>query len=134
MALNYDTITNRLRTFRFNHGNDVERLRQERIQDVLDIEEYGHFQKTKKVLTYTTFAGALIVQPFHFAFGRTAFFKALHPYTRVTLRTALLFGPFLFLKALSRHSLDLVYTEMLAKRVSQTYEQPLTMKYRELTV
>jgi hypothetical protein len=81
MALNYDTITNRLRTFRFNHGNDVERLRQERIEDVLDIEEYGHLQKTRKVLMYSTLAGTIIIQPFHLSFGRTAFFKAFYTLT-----------------------------------------------------
>ncbi|OMJ79227.1 hypothetical protein SteCoe_20779 [Stentor coeruleus] len=134
MALNYDTITNRLRTFRFSHGNDVERLRQERVQDVLDIEEYGELQNAKNILKIMTFSGTLLVQPFHFAFGRTAFFKGLNPYIRVTLRTAFLFAPFVALRAASRCSIDQMYSEMLAKKVTQTYEEPLTLKYRELTV
>lgn len=132
MAAKYDPTINRLRQFRFHNGNDAESLQQERMENILDIEELGLINRTRAEYSQRELFGTLLVQPFHFAFGRTSFFKSLHPYLRVTLRLGFIALPLYWLKHSTRIEVDKVYQQLIAKKVYAAYEDPLTMKYKDL--
>ena len=130
MAQNYDPILNRLRTFRFNRSDDYETLRQERIQDVLDIEEFRLVHDKVEKATHTSILVTLSLLPFNYFLGHVPAFNSLNPYFRVTARTALLVLPFFIIRFKSKQELEQLYHEILSKKVTQKYEEPLTLKYK----
>jgi hypothetical protein len=132
MATNYDPLSNRFRTFRFTQGSDLESLRQERIQDVLDIEELGLVYKTLDNLRLKEILVGLAFQPLHFLIGRTGFFKSMHAYSRVTIRTGFLILPYFWMKSRSYYFMQDLYHDILSKKVNVAYEDALTLKYKDL--
>ena len=134
MATNYDPILNRLRTFRFYHGNDTASLRQERIQDALDIEEYGMAMKKLRSFKNQEIYGFLLAQTVHYFVGGTAIFKACHPYLRVSIRAAFLCLPVYLLKIETYNEMQSYYDSVLQKKVGGHYEDSLTLKYKELSM
>jgi hypothetical protein len=121
-----------MRTFRFRNENNLEGLRQERLQDVFDIEEFGQINRKARENAISEVFGTLLLQPFHFYFGRTAHFKSLHPYFRVSLRTAFIFGPWLLMRHISQTELEKMYKELLERRVKDQFEDSITAKYEIL--
>ena len=132
MALNYDPILNRMRTFRFRHGKDMESLLQERPEDVLDIEEYGAvYQKwlVNRLAVVGSFIGLQVV---HSLVSKTNYFQKSHPYARVLTRAFFLFSPIVYSNVVIKPAEKDFLIQILSKKIYEEYEDPITPKYEDL--
>ena len=133
MAINYDPITNRMRTFRFSHNNNLETLKRERPEDVLDIEEYGRYYRTRqdtrtsKLLLLAFFTGSGIY------FYRDAQFKALHPFIRATAIVGLPITYYIAYNTKCKNIVQETLDSLLITKTKDQFEDPSIVKHRELT-
>ena len=133
MAINYDPITNRMRTFRFSHNNNLETLKRERPEDVLDIEEYGKYYRTKhdirssKYLLIAFFTGSGIY------LYRDAQFKTLHPLVRATTIVGLPFAYYLAYNTKCKNIVQETLDSLLISKTKDHFENPVIVNHRELT-
>ena len=133
MAFNYDPLLNRLRTFRFNHGSDIESMKQARICDVLDIEEFGIYHRTRNFYVTMLFGSIVAAQVVHYYVGRTAAFHGLNPYLRVVLRAGSFFVPYYSMQNLGKREMDKLYDGMLKSKVQDKYINSITLKHPDLS-
>jgi hypothetical protein len=133
MALNYDPVTDRNRVFRFPHGNNLESLSRERPEDVLDIEEYAKYNRaqlrSKRIQIGTLFTLAGLSYTLH----TMPSFKALNPLARSCLTTGASLGIFLYVNSVERARVQNLLNNFLVDKTKEAYEDPITVKYKDLT-
>lgn len=133
MALNYDPVNSRLKVFRFPHGKNLESLKRERPEDVLDIEEYGQYYRAMENSTRVKYTTAFLLGAYCYSLTKLSSFNSLNPLARSCLSLGVSLGVMIKVSCDQRDYVNKVFEDFLTQKTFDAYEEPLTVKYRALT-
>jgi hypothetical protein len=133
MAVNFDAINNPFRTFRFTAENNLETLKRERPQDVLDVVEYGTYCKTKSSMRTIVYCNFGVLVGYTLSILKLPQFHSLRPFTRATLLVFLPVAHQMTIKSYCQAFVEKTLDDLLVAKTNKFYEDPVIVKHRGLT-
>lgn len=133
MALNYDPVNSRLKVFRFPHGNNLESLKRERPEDVLDIEEFGKYHRAKVNSRRRQYGTLFLLGVYCYTLTKQPSFNSMNPLARSFLTAGVSLAVLIQSSYRERAYVNQVLEDFLIQKTLDTYEDPITVKYKTLT-